>query len=130
MIRRPPRSTLFPYTTLFRSESETAQEPPQEQKPPSDEEKADRKQRNDQRRERRWFEERGAIRAENRELRERLERLEAAKEQSPTPKENAKPALKQFLESGKYPTYELAQEAYTDAVTDWKLDKRDAERQS
>src|ERR1039458_770492 len=25
MIRRPPRSTLFPYTTLFRSESDTAQ---------------------------------------------------------------------------------------------------------
>src|SRR2546422_4890045 len=24
MIRRPPRSTLFPYTTLFRSVSETA----------------------------------------------------------------------------------------------------------
>src|SRR2546429_1532157 len=24
MIRRPPRSTLFPYTTLFRSEEETA----------------------------------------------------------------------------------------------------------
>src|SRR4051812_49991615 len=24
MIRRPPRSTLFPYTTLFRSESELA----------------------------------------------------------------------------------------------------------
>src|SRR5437867_7927088 len=24
MIRRPPRSTLFPYTTLFRSEIETA----------------------------------------------------------------------------------------------------------
>src|SRR5256886_5580657 len=23
MIRRPPRSTLFPYTTLFRSESDT-----------------------------------------------------------------------------------------------------------
>src|SRR5258708_24640133 len=23
MIRRPPRSTLFPYTTLFRSQSET-----------------------------------------------------------------------------------------------------------
>src|SRR2546422_3567128 len=23
MIRRPPRSTLFPYTTLFRSEAET-----------------------------------------------------------------------------------------------------------
>src|SRR5947199_10111560 len=38
---------------------------PQEQKPATDEEKADRKQRNDQRRERRWFEERGAIRAEN-----------------------------------------------------------------
>src|SRR2546430_12298130 len=24
MIRRPPRSTLFPYTTLFRSETETS----------------------------------------------------------------------------------------------------------
>src|SRR2546426_11668812 len=27
MIRRPPRSTLFPYTTLFRSPRETAQVP-------------------------------------------------------------------------------------------------------
>src|SRR5574341_2045449 len=26
MIRRPPRSTLFPYTTLFRSEDETFDE--------------------------------------------------------------------------------------------------------
>src|SRR3712207_8579424 len=25
MIRRPPRSTLFPYTTLFRSETERAE---------------------------------------------------------------------------------------------------------
>src|SRR5689334_24628415 len=28
MIRRPPRSTLFPYTTLFRSERVTAWERP------------------------------------------------------------------------------------------------------
>src|SRR3712207_9009807 len=27
MIRRPPRSTLFPYTTLFRSKAEEAQVP-------------------------------------------------------------------------------------------------------
>src|SRR3712207_6896012 len=27
MIRRPPRSTLFPYTTLFRSEAEAGVEP-------------------------------------------------------------------------------------------------------
>src|SRR2546423_9988475 len=27
MIRRPPRSTLFPYTTLFRSESEASAVP-------------------------------------------------------------------------------------------------------
>src|SRR3712207_7622044 len=27
MIRRPPRSTLFPYTTLFRSERAAAQRP-------------------------------------------------------------------------------------------------------
>src|SRR3712207_8639209 len=26
MIRRPPRSTLFPYTTLFRSDPETARQ--------------------------------------------------------------------------------------------------------
>src|SRR5207249_9239068 len=29
MIRRPPRSTLFPYTTLFRSHLEQLQEPEQ-----------------------------------------------------------------------------------------------------
>src|SRR5256885_14736589 len=28
MIRRPPRSTLFPYTTLFRSRHELLEEPP------------------------------------------------------------------------------------------------------
>src|SRR4051812_13308670 len=28
MIRRPPTSTLFPYTTLFRSRASTAGEPP------------------------------------------------------------------------------------------------------
>src|SRR2546429_7281717 len=28
MIRRPPRSTLFPYTTLFRSRTATAYQPP------------------------------------------------------------------------------------------------------
>src|SRR5256886_12585165 len=28
MIRRPPRSTLFPYTTLFRSQSYSAAPPP------------------------------------------------------------------------------------------------------
>src|SRR2546430_6401634 len=29
MIRRPPRSTLFPYTTLFRSRHDQAEEPSQ-----------------------------------------------------------------------------------------------------
>src|SRR3982750_4319708 len=28
MIRRPPRSTLFPYTTLFRSKPQRSQRPP------------------------------------------------------------------------------------------------------
>src|SRR2546430_10932990 len=32
MIRRPPRSTLFPYTTLFRSKSARIGEPDQAQK--------------------------------------------------------------------------------------------------
>src|SRR5256885_7221350 len=30
MIRRPPRSTLFPYTTLFRSEADTTGRPHRE----------------------------------------------------------------------------------------------------
>src|SRR3712207_8653369 len=33
MIRRPPRSTLFPYTTLFRSELEPGAESPEEDGP-------------------------------------------------------------------------------------------------
>src|SRR3989442_9797567 len=32
MIRRPPRSTLFPYTTLFRSRASTAAAPPPDAK--------------------------------------------------------------------------------------------------
>src|SRR3712207_7226050 len=30
MIRRPPRSTLFPYTTLFRSHDRRVRQPPRE----------------------------------------------------------------------------------------------------
>src|SRR3712207_8394090 len=33
MIRRPPRSTLFPYTTLFRSDKGEQQEPDDHQRP-------------------------------------------------------------------------------------------------
>src|SRR3712207_7738778 len=33
MIRRPPRSTLFPYTTLFRSREAQRQTPPAERAP-------------------------------------------------------------------------------------------------
>src|SRR6266700_4694700 len=33
MIRRPPRSTLFPYTTLFRSRLPTRSPPPQQGHP-------------------------------------------------------------------------------------------------
>src|SRR3989442_4367658 len=116
-------------TEKVETESETAQEPPQEQKPPSDEEKADRKQRNDQRRERRWYEERGAIRAENRELRERLERLEAAKEHSPTPNEDAEPTLKSFLESARFKTHDTASKAPTKAVVKQALAQREADLQ-
>src|SRR3990167_5026896 len=34
MIRRPPRSTLFPYTTLFRSSTNCSQETPDEDENP------------------------------------------------------------------------------------------------
>src|SRR2546430_13104961 len=43
MIRRPPRSTLFPYTTLFRSRAERRDEPQPEAR--SDPQTADRSQR-------------------------------------------------------------------------------------
>src|SRR3712207_6885709 len=33
MIRRPPRSTLFPYTTLFRSERPQSGDPPRHVRP-------------------------------------------------------------------------------------------------
>src|SRR2546426_8855646 len=36
MIRRPPRSTLFPYTTLFRSRSISAKEAKQMNRPSGD----------------------------------------------------------------------------------------------
>src|SRR2546427_8165151 len=35
MIRRPPRSTLFPYTTLFRSDRETGQGASAQADPPA-----------------------------------------------------------------------------------------------
>src|SRR3712207_8921121 len=35
MIRRPPRSTLFPYTTLFRSHAEDLEEGPGQAEQPS-----------------------------------------------------------------------------------------------
>src|SRR5258708_39835065 len=43
MIRRPPRSTLFPYTTLFRSEDEGVRASPAEVKISRDGELIDRR---------------------------------------------------------------------------------------
>src|SRR2546430_10128643 len=43
MIRRPPRSTLFPYTTLFRSDGERRHGQGQERGPPGAEPQRDRK---------------------------------------------------------------------------------------
>src|SRR3712207_7585697 len=40
MIRRPPRSTLFPYTTLFRSASRVTPRPPSPASARSEEERA------------------------------------------------------------------------------------------
>src|SRR2546429_3471916 len=50
MIRRPPRSTLFPYTTLFRSPS--AQQPGQSHPPPRPPRPEGRSQRAAKRRDR------------------------------------------------------------------------------
>src|SRR5438034_7116829 len=47
MIRRPPRSTLFPYTTLFRSDKNCGDEPPglQSEHPRTKHEGLERKRR-------------------------------------------------------------------------------------
>src|SRR3989449_3630551 len=50
MIRRPPRSTLFPYTTLFRSLAERlAGEPPEEEPLHADADERDRQRARDER---------------------------------------------------------------------------------
>src|SRR2546430_10570855 len=43
MIRRPPRSTLFPYTTLFRSAGRPAAPPDRPERPEPDTARRDRK---------------------------------------------------------------------------------------
>src|SRR3989441_3760734 len=42
MIRRPPRSTLFPYTTLFRSADHAVRDPRRVRRPPSSRERGRR----------------------------------------------------------------------------------------
>ena len=96
------------------SEPEIVQEP---KTGLTDEEKAERKARNDKRREERWWEERGRLRAEKERLERELEEARAAKqtESAPVLPVQGKPTLKQFLDSGKFETYEEANEAYLDA---------------
>src|SRR6266542_6242917 len=43
MIRRPPRSTLFPYTTLFRSDARHSRQDPQPRRSPHGRRASDRK---------------------------------------------------------------------------------------
>src|SRR3712207_8006383 len=45
MIRRPPRSTLFPYTTLFRSEADALGDPPPVQRAESKRAENEQRQR-------------------------------------------------------------------------------------
>lgn len=85
---------------------------PQETKGLSDDEKADRKKRNDERRERRWFEERGEMRAQMKALQAQLETLQANREAKSEDAETDAPKLETFINSGKYKTYEEAQEAH------------------
>lgn len=81
--------------------------------PLTDEQKADRKRRNDERRERRWYEERGEMRAQMRQLQSELEdlRTKAAKPDSAPAAANEpdfENILNTHLQSGKYKTYEAA----------------------
>jgi hypothetical protein len=125
-----PTEAQSPVGTKPAPASEPAKEEQQEQpKELTDEEKANSRERYERRRERRWYEERGAMRAENQRLIEENAKLREQREQA-APQITGKPLLKQFIDSGKYQTYEDAHEAFTDALTDWKADQREAERQT
>lgn len=115
------------------TEPETVQE---EKKEPdttlTDEEKSDRRKKNDQRREKRWFEERGEMKERTRRLEQELAELKSSqsKTEAPAFQMEGKPVLKAFLDSGKFKTYEEAHEAFTDALTDWKMEGVRAEQES
>lgn len=95
----------------------------------TDEAKAARKARNDRRREERWWEERGRMRAENDRLKREVEELRRPKPDSAPAARAGKPSLQAFLDSGKFKTYEEAQEAYQDARDDWFRKQWEAEQE-
>lgn len=62
------------------------------------------------------------------ELRQQVAGKKTAETSAGTPAAPQKPTLDSFLKSDKYETYEAAQEAFTDALTDYKLTVREQER--
>lgn len=106
-------------------------DPPQEKpKGLTDEEKSERKRRNEERRAQRWYEERGEMRAKMQAMEQELAGLKETRTQSPSrSKTDGKPTLRSFLESGEYKTFEEANEAFTEALTDYKLTQKEQERE-
>jgi hypothetical protein len=85
----------------------------QETKGLTDDEKADRKRRNDERRERRWYEERGEMRAQMKALESKLAELQANRGNAAAPQaDDDEPVLQAYIDSGKYKTYEEAQQQW------------------
>src|SRR4051812_15289034 len=72
------------------------------------------------------------MRAENERLARELEasRTRDADKDAPAVKADGKPTLKQFLESGKFKTYEDAQDAFQDARDEWSRKQWESEQTS
>jgi hypothetical protein len=104
-----------------------------------DQRKSERKRRNDERREREWWEERGEMRARLKALEDENNALKSrsadGKTETPQGDRNSdgptgKPVLKDFLNSGKFKTYEDAQEAYQDARDEWNRQAWEAQQEN
>lgn len=94
----------------------------QEQKGLTDQQKADRKRRNDERRAQRWYEERGAMRAELNQLRQELADLKGQSRTREDQPVKGEPQFDTYLNSGKYRTWEEAQQAWMKDTASWLRD--------
>lgn len=113
------------------SEDAPASEPEVNQEPVKQEDgetKALRKQRNDERRERRWFEERGAMREQVAQLQRQIEELSSKKEPQEAARLTGEPQIEDYVNSGKYKSAEELWQAFQRDYGKWNRQQWEAEK--